>query len=120
MLLRKQEPSAEAGLPRPGYVYIVASRRNGTLYLGVTSDLVQRAYQHRNGVTGGFSKRYGCRTLVWFEAHGDIQDARARELQMKKWKRGWKLHAIEAMNPDWRDLFDEIARGPAPAFAGTR
>ncbi|HZH07837.1 MAG TPA: GIY-YIG nuclease family protein, partial [Lautropia sp.] len=69
----------------------MASRRNGTLYLGVTSNLIQRAYQHRNGLLDGFSKRYGCRTLVWFEPHADIQDARARELCIKKWKRGWKL-----------------------------
>jgi putative endonuclease len=94
---------------RPGYVYIMASRRNGTLYLGVTSDLPQRAYQHRNGLIEGFSKRYGCRQLVWYAAFDDIQDARARELQMKKWKRGWKLQVIEELNPDWRDLFDEIA-----------
>jgi putative endonuclease len=94
---------------RPGYVYLMASRRNGTLYLGVTSNLVQRAYQHRNGLIEGFSKRYGCRTLVWYEAHDDIQDARARELQMKRWKRAWKLQAIEGMNPGWRDLFEDIA-----------
>jgi putative endonuclease len=97
-------------MPRPGYLYLMASRRNGTLYLGVTSDLVQRVYQHREGQVDGFSKRYGCRLLVWYVAFDDIQDARARELQMKKWKRGWKLQAIEAMNPEWRDLFDEIAR----------
>ena len=96
-------------MARPGYVYIMASRRNGTLYLGVTSDLPQRAYQHRNGMIAGFSKRCGCKCLVWCEAHDDIQDARLRERQMKKWKRAWKLQAIEAMNPDWRDLFEEIA-----------
>jgi putative endonuclease len=95
---------------RAGYVYIMASRRNGTLYLGVTSELAQRAYQHRNGMIGGFSKRYGCKILVWYEAHDDIQDARARELQMKKWKRAWKLEMTEAMNPNWRDLFEDIAQ----------
>jgi putative endonuclease len=94
---------------RAGYVYIMARRRNGTLYLGVTSDLPGRVYQHRNGLIDGFSKRYNCRALVWYEAHDDIQDARARELRMKKWKRAWKLEAIEGMNPDWRDLFEEIA-----------
>jgi putative endonuclease len=93
---------------RPGYVYLMASRRNGT-YLGVTSNLVQRACQHGNGLIEGFSKRYDCRTLVWYEAHDDIQDARAREWQMKKWKRAWKLAAIEGMNLDWRDLFEVIA-----------
>jgi putative endonuclease len=96
-------------MPRPGYVYLMASRRNGTLYLGVTSDLPQRVYQHRNGQIAGFSKRYGCRLLIWYAAFDDIQDARARELQMKKWKRAWKLQVIEEMNPDWRDLFEEIA-----------
>ena len=96
-------------MARPGYVYIMASRRNGTLYLGVTSDLPRRVYQHRSGLIDGFSKRYNCGTLVWYEVHDDIQDARARELQMKKWKRAWKLQAIEGMNPDWRDLFEEIA-----------
>jgi putative endonuclease len=88
----------------------MASRRNGTLYLGVTSDLPRRVYQHRNGEMDGFSKDYGCRLLVWYAGFDDIQDARARELQMKKWKRGWKLQAIEELNPDWSDLFDEIAR----------
>ncbi len=96
-------------MPRPGYVYIMASRRNGTLYLGVTSKLAQRVYQHRNSLIDGFSKQYGCRTLVWYAAFDDIQDARARELQMKKWKRGWKLQIIEELNPDWHDLFEEIA-----------
>ena len=96
-------------MSRPGYVYIVASRRNGTLYLGVTSDLPQRIYQHRNGHADGFSKRYGCKMLVWYSAFDDIQDARARELQMKKWKRAWKLQAIEEQNPAWRDLFEDIA-----------
>jgi putative endonuclease len=96
-------------VPRPGYVSIMASRRNGTLYLGVTSTLAQRVYQHRNGLIDGFSKQYGCTTLVWYAAFDDIQDARARELQMKKWKRGWKLHVIEELNPDWHDLFEEIA-----------
>ena len=96
-------------MARPGYVYIMASRRNGTLYLGVTSDLAARAYQHRNGLAEGFTKRYGCRLLVWYAAYDDIQDARARELQMTKWKRGWKLQAIEELNPEWRDLFEEIA-----------
>jgi putative endonuclease len=96
-------------MPRAGYVYLMASRRNGTLYLGVTSNLPQRVYQHRNGQADGFSKRYGCRNLVWYAVFDDIQDARARELQMKKWKRAWKLEAIEGMNPEWRDLLEEIA-----------
>jgi putative endonuclease len=86
----------------------MASSRNGTLYLGVTSDLSQRTWQHRNGFGGEFSSRYGCRYLVWFEAYDDLQEARRRELQMKKWKREWKLRLIEEGNPGWRDLFDDI------------
>jgi putative endonuclease len=86
----------------------MANKRNGTLYLGVTSDLIKRVWQHRNGVGGEFSSRYGCNILVWFEAYDDLQEARYRELQMKKWKREWKLRRIEEANPDWRDLFDDI------------
>ena len=97
-------------MSRPGYVYITASRRNGTIYLGFTSDLVGRAYQHRNGLIDGFTREYGCKILVWYEAHDDIQDARLRELQMKKWKRQWKLREIETMNPDWDDLFEALSR----------
>lgn len=93
---------------KPGYVYIMASRRNGTLYIGVTSDLPARVYAHRVGLIGGFTKRYGCNKLVWFAGFDDIQDARQRELQMKEWRRAWKLEAIEAMNPEWRDLYEEI------------
>jgi putative endonuclease len=87
----------------------MASRRNGTLYLGVTSDLLRRVYQHRSGEIDGFSKQYGCRLLVWYAPFDDIQDARARELQMKKWKRDWKLKAVEELNPEWRDLFEDVA-----------
>ncbi len=87
----------------------MASRRNGTLYLGVTSDLVARVYQHRNDLVDGFSKEYCCHMLVWYEAYDDLQEARSRELRMKKWKRAWKLREIEAMNPNWRDLFNEVA-----------
>ena len=96
-------------MTRPGYVYLMASGQNGTLYLGVTSDLVKRTWQHRNGFGGQFSAKYGCRLLVWYEAHDDIQEARQRELRMKKWERKWKLRLIEDMNPQWRDLFNDIA-----------
>jgi putative endonuclease len=87
----------------------MASKRNGTLYLGVTSDLIRRCHEHREGLIEGFSKKYGCRLLVWFEAHDDLQEARLRELQMKKWKRGWKVRLIQESNPDWRDLWFDIA-----------
>lgn len=93
---------------KPGYVYIMASRRNGTIYLGVTSDLAARAYQHRNGVIEGFTKTYRCKVLVWYEVHDDLENARLRELQMKKWNRQWKLSEIERMNPDWNDLFESL------------
>ena len=87
----------------------MASQRNGTLYAGVTSDLVQRIWQHREGVTGGFTKRYGCKLLVWYEFHATIHGAIAREKQIKGGSRKAKLALIEAMNPDWRDLYPEIA-----------
>ena len=93
---------------KPGYVYIMASRRNGTIYLGVTSDLAARAYQHRNGVIEGFTRTYGCKLLVWYEVHDDLENARLRELQMKKWNRQWKLSEIERMNPDWNALFESL------------
>ncbi len=97
-------------MTKRGFVYIMASRRNGTIYLGVTSELPQRVFQHRSGMIAGFTKRYGCKLLVWYEAFDDIQDARLREIQMKRWNRAWKLALIEGSNPTWRDLFDEIAQ----------
>ena len=93
---------------RRGYVYIMASQRNGTIYVGVTSDLSARAYQHRNEVVEGFTRKYGCRLLVWYEVHDTIEGARYRELQLKKWNRQWKLAEIERMNPDWDDLFETL------------
>lgn len=96
-------------MDKPGFVYIMASRRNGTLYIGVTSDLPARAYQHREGLVAGFTLRYGCKTLVWYEAHDSMQQARHRELQMKKWKRLWKLSEIEKVNPAWDDLYLALA-----------
>jgi putative endonuclease len=93
---------------KPGYVYLMASRRNGTLYLGVTSNLPARAYQHRNKLVAGFSKEHGCTLLVWYTAYDDLQDARHRELQMKKLKRAWKIDPIERDNPQWNDLYDTL------------
>lgn len=95
---------------KAGFVYIMASQRNGTLYIGSTSDLVQRTYQHRNGLVDGFTKDNRCAVLVWCEVHDDLQAARLREVQKKKWKRLWKLRVIEQMNPDWRDLWCEITQ----------
>ena len=89
-------------------VYIMASRRNGTIYLGVTSNLPKRAWEHRNGVVAGFTKKYGCHLLVWYEVYDDLDAARQRELRMKEWKRDWKVKEIEGMNPNWDDLFDTL------------
>ena len=91
-----------------GHVYIVTNRMNGTLYTGVTSDLVKRCYQHRHGLIEGFSSRYGCKRLVWFETHPTIVGAIAREKAIKEWQRAWKLRLIEAMNPGWADLADGL------------
>src|SRR5688500_14536951 len=93
---------------KAGYVYIMASRRIGTLYIGVTSDLVSRVYQHREALVAGFTRRHGCKLLVWYEAYDDLQDARARERQMKKWNRQWKLSEIEKKNPNWDDLYPDL------------
>jgi putative endonuclease len=87
----------------------MASRRKGTLYTGVTSSLVHRAWQHREGLTRGFTARYGCKLLVWHELHATMPDAIAREKQIKAGSRADKLKLIEAMNSDWRDLFEDIA-----------
>jgi predicted GIY-YIG superfamily endonuclease len=89
-------------------VDIVASGRNGTLYTGVTSNLPQRAWQHREGVVSGFTSQYGCKVLVWYELHATMPDAIAREKQIKGGSRKKKLALIETMNPTWRDLFDEL------------
>jgi putative endonuclease len=97
-------------------VYIMASKRNGTLYLGVTDNLIRRAHQHREGLIDGFSKKYGCKLLVWFEQHTEITAAIAREKDMKDWRRAWKLRLIEKTNPQWRDLYDDFSNPPPPTF----
>ena len=89
-------------------VYILASKRNGTLYIGVTSDLPKRAWEHRNDLVDGFSKTYGVHSLVYYETHDNMLAAITREKQMKKWNRAWKLELIEERNPEWKDLWDEI------------
>jgi len=86
----------------------MASARNGTIYIGVTSDLVKRVWEHRNGLVGGLTSKYGCKLLVWYEAYENLQEACLRELRMKKWKRLWKASTIETMNPDWRDLYPTL------------
>ncbi|MGF0521899.1 GIY-YIG nuclease family protein [Agrobacterium pusense] len=91
-----------------GFVYIVASGRHGTLYIGVTSNLEQRIYEHREGLTKGFTSRYGCARLVWYEEHMSIGTAIQREKSLKRWYRDWKIKLIEDFNPQWRDLYEEF------------
>ena len=93
-------------------VYIVASRRNGTIYTGVTSQLLVRTHQHRQGVADGFAKQYGVTRLVWFEPHGSMESAIAREKQLKNWRRACKLALIEEHNPTWRDLAEDFGFDP--------
>jgi putative endonuclease len=89
-------------------VYILASQRNGTLYIGVTTDLPKRICEHRNDLVGGFTKRYGVHRLVYYELHDEILSAIEREKRLKKWNRKWKLELIEKQNPGWKDLWEEI------------
>ncbi len=89
-------------------VYMLASQRNGTLYIGITSDLIKRIWQHREGLADGFTKQYGVKTLVWYEQHETMDSAISKEKAMKKWLRKWKLSTIEKFNPEWRDLWPEI------------
>jgi putative endonuclease len=93
---------------RSYYVYILASRRNGTLYTGVTNDLARRTFEHRNGLVAGFTKRHSVNLLVWYETHGDIHVAIAREKQIKGWNRSWKLKLIEQVNSGWNDLSEKL------------
>lgn len=90
-------------------VYMLASRRNGTLYVGVTSDLVRRVWEHKQDSVEGFTKKYGVHDLVWYEQHEDMLMAIAREKRLKEWKRAWKLELIEKMNPEWKDLYESLA-----------
>ena len=89
-------------------VYILASKRNGTLYIGVTSDIVKRIWEHKNDFVKGFTKRYCVHHLVWYELHENMEDAISREKTLKEWKRLWKLNFIESSNPDWLDLYDTL------------
>lgn len=89
-------------------VYVLASRRNGTLYIGVTSDLVQRIWQHKHDLVKGFTQKYRVHTLVWYEIHATMESAIGREKAIKEWQRAWKIELIEASNPEWRDLYEEI------------
>lgn len=92
------------------YVYILAKARNSTFYTGVTNDLIRRTWEHKEGLADGFTKKYGIKTLVYYEIYDDINQALHREQIIKKWKRNFKMDAIERMNPDWKDLYDEIIK----------
>ena len=87
------------------YIYIMASCKNGTLYIGITSNLQDRVHKHKQGLLGGFTKKYDIKNLVYYEIFGDIKEAIAREKQLKKWKRDWKIKLIEEDNPSWKDLY---------------
>jgi putative endonuclease len=95
-------------MDRYSYVYLLASKPYGTLYAGVTSDLIQRVWQHREKFVKGFTTQYSVSQLVWYEIHEDIMEAIKREKQIKEWKRVWKIDLIQQANPHWRDLFDDI------------
>ena len=97
------------------FVYILASGCNGTLYVGVTNDLISRVYEHREGLVPGFTKRYGVKLLVYFEEHSDINEAILREKRVKRWRRKWKLALIETQNPQWRDLWPELTGQAQPS-----
>lgn len=89
-------------------VYIMTNKKKGTLYIGVTSNLIKRIYEHKQGFVDGFTKRYDLKTLAYYELHSKMEQAILREKQMKKWLRNWKIKLIEQQNPEWRDLYVEI------------
>ncbi len=90
-------------------VYMLASRKNGTLYVGVTSDLIKRVWRHKNDIIEGFTRQHGVHVLVWYEIHETMESAIVREKAIKEWKRRWKLNLIEGSNPEWRDLYYSLA-----------
>ncbi|MGB9107423.1 MAG: GIY-YIG nuclease family protein [Telluria sp.] len=107
---RPMDPACDdVEMDKSSYVYILASEPYGVLYIGVTSNLIKRVWEHREGVVDGFSKQHGVKLLVWFEVHAEILEAIRREKQIKKWNRDWKVNLIQGVNPDWRDLYDEIS-----------
>ena len=96
-------------MDKQGFVYIMASQKNGTIYLGVTSNLPQRAWEPRTDAVEGFTRKYNCHLLVWYQAYDSLEEARRREFKMKEWKRAWKVREIEGFNPAWKDLFEGLA-----------
>ena len=108
-MLRALVAAIRSGM-RGGWVYIMTNRPNGTLYVGVTADIGRRAYEHREGLVAGFTRRYGLKRLVWKEFHDDIRNAIQRESNLKHWPRAWKVRLILMENREWRDLFEELNR----------
>jgi putative endonuclease len=96
------------GVMNQYYVYIMASKKNGTLYIGVTNDLIRRVYEHRNNLVEGFTQKYAVHLLVFYEIHNDINNAIQREKRLKKWNRAWKIELIEKENPEWNDLYNGL------------
>ena len=94
---------------RGGFVYIMTNKRNGILYVGVTNDLIRRAYEHRKGIVKGFTSRYGLKRLVYYERHDEMRNAIQREKSLKHWSRAWKVRTIEVLNPNWDDLFEALS-----------
>lgn len=94
---------------KEGYVYIITNKKYGTLYIGVTSNLVKRIFEHKHGIIDGFSKKYNLKNLIYYEYYANIEDAIAREKQLKNWHRGWKINLIESFNPDWDDLYYNLS-----------
>src|SRR5215216_7709176 len=105
MILNALSASVESPANLPYYVYILASRPRGTLYIGVTNDLVRRVYEHRNDLVGGFTAQHGVHCLVYYEVYDDVYDAISREKRLKRWRRSWKIELIEQQNEDWHDLW---------------
>lgn len=106
---QSRDPGEKTMKDHTYFIYIIASRKNGTLYVGVTNQLLRRVQQHRERLVPGFTKKYGVKILVYFEVHNDINEAIAREKRLKHWRRSWKLELIEKKNPEWRDLWPELA-----------
>ena len=107
---RRRESRKQFSVKKQFYLYILASKRNGTLYTGVTSDLVQRVWQHKNDLVAGFTKKYGVKKLVYYEVYENAEAAINREKRIKKWRRAWKLRLIEDKNSQWQDLYEDISR----------
>jgi putative endonuclease len=103
-----EDRTDDPGMEKNAYVYILADSCYGTLYIGVTSNLVKRVWQHREGCVASFTKKYGVTQLVWYEVHSEIREAITREKQLKKWNRAWKIALVQKLNPSWRDLYADF------------